>query len=415
MSRRVVVTGMGAITPIGNSIAEFWKNLKAGNSGIEQISHFNPQGFKTTIACEVKGFNPSDYMDKRTVRRHDPFTQYAIAASLEAVHDAQLTDSNHDPHKTAVVLGVGIGGFLTMQISFDELRERGPQRVSPISLPKLIPNIAAAQVAIEHHCLGPVYSIATACASSTDSIGHAARGIRQNLYDIAITGGVEAPIVTLAVAGFNAIQALSTAYNDNPHAASRPFDEKRDGFVMGEGAGVLILEELEHAKGRNATIYGEVIGEAATNDAFHVTAPHSDGAGIISAMRKALQDASITPKDIDYINAHGTSTKINDRVETAAIKKVFGDAAETVAISSTKSVHGHMIGATGAAEAIACIQAMREGFIPPTINYEYPDPECDLDYTPNVGVERPVEYSMSNSLGFGGHNSVLIFKRYSSS
>ena len=412
MLRRVVITGLGGITPIGHTITEFWKNIREGNSGVERIRHFNPEGYKTTIACEVKDFDPANYMDKRLARRHDPFTQYAIAACNEAMGSAKLSDTNYDPERTAVILGVGIGGFLTIQQAFQDLSERGPQRVNPFALPKLIPNIAAAQLAIEHNCLGPVYSIATACASSTDSIAHSMKGIRHGEYDIAITGGVEAPIVTLGVAGFNAIQALSTAYNDNPHAASRPFDSKRDGFVIGEGAVIMILEDLEHAKKRNASIYGEVIGGASTNDAYHVTAPHGEGIGIISAMKKALDDAKIDITDIDYINAHGTSTKINDRVETAAIKKLFGDSANSIAISSTKSVHGHMIGATGAAEAAACLFAIREGFIPPTINYEYPDPECDLNYTPNVGVKRDVKYAMSNSLGFGGHNSVLIIKEY---
>ena len=404
---------MGAITPIGNTVKEFWQSLRAGKSGVERITHFDPSEFKTKIGCEVKDFDPKDYMDPKLARHSDPFTQFGVAACREAIADAGLTDTNYDPERTAAILGVGIGGFLTIQETFADLHNKGPLRISPFAIPKLIPNMVAGRIAMEYSCRGPVYTIASACASSTDAIGHCLEGIRQEHFDVAITGGVEAALIELGVAGFNALHALSTSYNDNPQVASRPFDLNRDGFILGEGAGILVLEDYEHAMNRRAPIYAEVLSGVSTNDAFHITAPHKDGVGVITAMQQALTKANLKASDIDYINAHGTSTKINDAVETASIKKVFGEAAQKVAISSTKSMHGHMIGATGAAEAIACIQAMRESFIPPTINYETPDPDCDLNYTPNVGVERPVEYAMSNSLGFGGHNSVLILKRYS--
>jgi 3-oxoacyl-[acyl-carrier-protein] synthase II len=402
---------MGAITPIGNSIPEMWESVKAGKSGAGPITKFDPSEFATKIAAEVKDFDAKEYMDKKEARKMEIFSQFTVAASLEAMKDAKLSDGDYDPDRTGVILGVGIGGFETIESSYKSLFEKGPSRVPPMTIPKLIANIGPANVALMTNAHGPVYSIATACSSGTDAIGNSMRWIREGLGDVVITGGVEACITQLGVAGFNVIQALTTR-NDDPEHASRPFDKDRDGFLIGEGAGTLILEELEHAKKRGAPIYAEVVGSGITNDAYHRTAPHPEGTGAITAVRMALNDAGIKPEDVDYINAHGTSTPLNDPTETKVIKEVFGDHAYKLKVSSTKSMHGHLIGAAGAVEAIISALAIRDQYFPATINLEEADPECDLDYVPNTGVEGPINVAVSNSLGFGGHNGIAVLKKY---
>lgn len=408
---KVVVTGYGAVSPVGHSMSSTWENIKAGTSGGGPLTRFDTTEFKTKIACEVTDFDPCDYMDKREARRNDRFSQYLIVAAQEAMGHAKLVTGDFDPDRAAVIMGIGIGGFDSTGESMDVIRTRSPLRVHPVTIPKLISNMGAARIAIAYQMYGPAYAVTTACSSSADSITQAAQYIRSGAMDVVVAGGSEAPITPLGVAGFDALQALSSTFNDRPKIASRPFDATRNGFVIGEGAAVLILESEAHARKRGAAILAEVAGVASTNDAFHTTAPHPVGKGIIKAMRMALKDAGITPDRIDYINAHGTSTKMNDRIETAALKEVFGDYAYKVKVSSTKSMHGHMIGATGAMEVLICIKAIEDGFVPPTINYEHPDPECDLDYTPNVGVPHEITYALSSSLGFGGHNGVIIVRR----
>lgn len=412
MAEKVVVTGIGVISPVGSNLETAWENLKAGVSGAGPVTLLDVTEFKTKIACEVKDFNPLDYMDKRDVSRHDRFTQFCLASSREAMQHAKLTVGNFDPDRTAVIFGIGVGGLGSAERSTATLRARGPLRLPPMTIPQMISNIGPAYVAIQHQVYGPVYVVTTACTSGTDAINIAMQHIRSGIVDIAIAGGSESPITGMGIGGFNALQALSTKFNDQPTRASRPFDAERDGFVIAEGSAVMILESETHARNRGIPILAEIAGAASTTDAHHPIAPHGEGRGIIQAMRRALKDASVIPQDIDYINAHGTSTKLNDSVETASIKEVFGEHAYKLKISSTKSMHGHMIGGTGVMEAIACVQATREGFIPPTINYENPDPACDLDYTPNVGVSQEVEYAMSSSLGFGGHNGVIVVHRY---
>ena len=409
---RVVVTGLGAITPVGNNVQDFWHSIRNGVSGCAPITRFDATDYKTKIACEVKDFDPSSVIEKREVRRLDLFSQFATAAAAEAVTDSGIDFDAVDPERTAVILGIGIGGFLTIEESYGLIFAHGPHRMYPLTIPKLISNIGPAHIAIRYNAHGSVYSIATACASGTDAIGQARQYIQDGIGDIVITGGSEACITRTGVAGFNALQTLSVKYNSEPTRASRPFDADRDGFVIGEGAGILILESLSHARARNATIYAEIVGFSSTNDAYHFTSPHPEGRGIIAAMQNSLKDADIAPEEIGYINAHGTSTLINDRVETESIKKIFGKHAYKLKISSTKSMHGHTIGATGGIEAIACIKALYHSFIPPTINYETPDPDCDLDYVPNKGVSTSFQYAMSNSLGFGGHNGVLVIKSW---
>ena len=411
MSRRVVITGMGAISPIGNSVNDVWDSVKAGKSGAGPITRFDPSDFATKIAAEVKDFDPKEYMDKREARKMEIFSQFTVAASLEAMKDAGLNDGDYDPDRTGVILGVGIGGFETIESSERVLFEKGPGRVPPMTIPKLIANIGPANVALMVNAHGPVYSMATACSSATDAIGNSMRWIREGLGDVVVTGGVEACITELGVAGFNVIQALTTR-NDDPEHASRPFDKDRDGFLIGEGAGTLILEELEHAKKRGAPIYAEVVGSGITNDAYHRTAPHPEGTGAIKAVKMALNDAGLKPEDVDYINAHGTSTPLNDPTETKVIKEVFGEHAYKLKVSSTKSMHGHLIGAAGAIEAIISALAIRDQYFPATINLDEADPECDLDYVPNKGVEGKIDVAVSNSLGFGGHNGIVVLKKY---
>jgi len=409
--RRIVVTGIGVISPIGIGKDKFFQSLKEGKCGIDYITRFDTTNFDAKIAGEVRDFDPCEYIDKKECRRMDRFTQYAVAASKLAVSDAGLDINSVDKDMFGVCIGAGMGGLETLEAQHDILREKGPGRVSPFLVPMLIANIASGNVSIALNAKGPSITIVTACASGTNAIGEAFRIIERGDADIMITGGTEAPITPLALAGFCAMKALSTR-NDDPKTASRPFDKDRDGFVMGEGAGMLIIEELEHAKSRGVKIYGEVVGYGATGDAYHITAPAPDAYGAYKAMQKAVKDAGIEPKEIDYINAHGTSTEMNDRLETLAMKKLFGDDVCKVAISSTKSMTGHLLGAAGAVEAIACLMAINDGVIPPTINYMNPDEQCDLDYVPNKARNKEVKYAMSNSLGFGGHNASIILKKY---
>lgn len=411
-SERVVITGLGAVTPIGNSVDEFWSSICSGRSGAGPITKFDPTEYQTKIAAEVKDFKAGEFMDRRDARKMDSFAQYAVAASVQAMQDAGLSDGGVDPERLGCILGVGIGGFETIESSYESLLSKGPSRVPPMTIPKLIANIAPGNVAILTNAQGPCYSITTACASATDALGDAARLLRCGEADVILSGGVEACITKLGVSGFNVIQALSTGYNDTPAVASRPFDKARDGFVMGEGAGVLALERLDHALARGARIYAELCGYGITCDANHLTAPHPEGVGASRAIRMALADGGFAPEEVDYINAHGTSTPMNDPIETKVIKQVFGEHAYNLKVSSTKSMTGHCIGAAGGVEGIACVLAIRDQYFPPTINLEEPDPECDLDYVPNAGVEGTVRVTVSNSLGFGGHNGVVAIARY---
>jgi 3-oxoacyl-[acyl-carrier-protein] synthase II len=411
LEKRVVVTGLGAVTPVGLGKDRLWSSLKDGVSGIAEISKFDAEGFDCTIAAEVKDFVPGDFMDKKEARRMDTFTQYAIAAARMAVEDSRVDLNGLDRSRLGVVLGSGIGGIETLENQFRVILEKGPSRVSPFFIPMMISNMAAGQVAIAFGAKGPNKTVVTACASGTSAIGDALRIIQRGDADMIITGGTEASVTPIAVAGFCSMRALSTR-NHDPKGASRPFDKERDGFVLGEGAGILVLEELEHAIKRGASIYAEVAGYGMTADAHHITAPAPGGIGAAAAMERVLADAGALPEHIDYINAHGTSTEYNDRFETEAIKQVFGEHAYKLAVSSTKSVTGHLLGAAGGVEAIASVLAIHEEFIPPTINYNTPDPDCDLYYTPNRGEKRAVYYAISNSLGFGGHNASICFKRF---
>ncbi|AUI36174.1 beta-ketoacyl-[acyl-carrier-protein] synthase II [[Bacillus] caldolyticus] len=408
--RRVVVTGIGAVTPLGNDAETTWKNIIAGQSGIDIVTRVNPDDFPAKVAAEVKDFDPSLFIDRREARKMDRFTQFAVAAALMAVKDANLDINESNAERVGVWIGSGIGGMETFEQQFEIFQQRGYRRVSPFFVPMMIPDMAAGQVSIILGAKGINSCTVTACATGANSIGDAFKVIQRGDADVMITGGTEAPITKMSFAGFCANTALST--NPDPKTASRPFDKKRDGFVMGEGAGIVVLEELEHALRRGAKIYAEIVGYGATADAYHITAPAPGGEGGVRAMRQALHDAGLKPEEIDYINAHGTSTEYNDKYETAAIKEVFGDHAYKLAVSSTKSMTGHLLGATGAVEAIFSVLAIRDGIIPPTINYETPDPECDLDYVPNEARKQDVRAVLSNSFGFGGHNATLIFKKY---
>ena len=410
MERRVVVTGIGAITPIGNNADEFWKGLKEGKCGIDTITAFDVSDFKVKLAAEVKGYNPEDYFDKRSARRLDKFAQFAMIAAREAMKDSGMTKENTDFDRVGVFIGSGMGGLETIEKENRVCFEKGYDKISPMYIPMVISNMATGNVAIDLGLRGESFSIATACASATHSIGEAYRAIKHGYQDAVFTGGTEASITPTGVAGFTNIKALSQSADKN--RASIPFDKERSGFVMGEGAGVLVLEELEHAKKRGAKIYAEIVGYGASSDAFHITSPAPNGEGGARAMVNAIKDAKIDAKDITYINAHGTSTHLNDSCETAAIKTALGESSKTVMVSSTKGNTGHLLGAAGAVEAIACVKAIEDDFVPPTINYKVPDEECDLDIVPNKGRNVKVEYAMSNSLGFGGHNSSIIFKKY---
>ena len=409
--RRVVVTGLGAITPIGNDAVTFWNAIKNGECGIDKITSFDASEFRTQIAGEVKNFNPEDYIDKKEARKMDKYTQYAVAAASEAMQSSGLDMEKEDPWRVGVITGSGIGGMHTLEAQHQTMLEKGPGRVSPFFIPMMIGNMAAAQIAIKFGLRGINENVVTACASSTNAIGDAFRHIQYGSNDVIITGGAEAAVSPLSFAGFCNMKAMSTN-NDDPKHASRPFDADRDGFVLSEGAAFIVLEELEHAKARGAQIICEMVGYGATDDAYHITSPIPGGEGGAKAMELAIKDAGITPEDVTYINAHGTSTKYNDHFETQAIKSVFGDAAYKVAVSSTKSMTGHMLGAAGGVEAIVCALSIKDGYIPATINYKTPDPDCDLDIVPNEGREQTVNYAMSNSLGFGGHNATILFKKY---
>ncbi len=409
--RRVVVTGLGAITPLGNSVGEYWEGLKNGKNGAGLITKFDTSEFATKFACEVKDFDVEKYIDKKEARRMDLFTHYALASAIQAVEDSGLDLEKEDLERIGVVFGSGIGGMETFEKQHSVFLKSGPRRVSPFFIPMLIADIAPGHISIKYGFKGPNYSVTSACATSTHAIGDAFILIQRGAADVMVSGGSEAPIIPMSIAGFNSSRAIST-WNDRYLEASRPFDKDRNGFVMGEGAGALILEEYEHAKKRGAKIYAEIIGIGMTADAYHITAPAPEGEGAFRSMREAIRDAGISTDDIDYINAHGTSTQLNDLNETKAIKRLFGEHAYEMNVSSTKSMTGHLLGAAGAVEAIATVLALKEGVIPPTINLDNPDPECDLNYTPKEAVEKEIKYALSNTFGFGGHNATVVIKKF---
>ncbi len=412
MKKRVVITGMGALSPVGNNVEETWQSLIDGKGGIGLITRFDASDLPAKIAAEVKDFNPEEHFEPNQIRKLDLYTQFALVAAREAVKDAKiLEDEKIDKDRVGVITGVGIGGILTFEEECIKSYTRGPRRISPFFIPKMIGNIAAAHIAIENGFKGPNFNVMSACASANHALGTALRTIQYGDADIVISGGTEAAVTALAVGGFCAMRALSTR-NDDPETASRPFDTDRDGFVMSEGAAYLVLEDLEHALARGAHIYAEVAGYGATDDAFHITAPTDDGEGSSRAMLAAIHDAGMKPEDVQYINAHGTSTPLNDKGETQSIKAVFGDHAYKLKINSSKSMVGHMLGAAAGIEAIVCVKTIETGIVHPTINLINPDPLCDLDYTPHKAVEAKVDVALSNSLGFGGHNAALIIKRY---
>jgi len=410
MKKRVVITGMGVTSPVGTGVDKFWNNIQNGYNGIGPITQFDTTDYAVHFAGEVTDINLEDYFSKKERRKLDRFVQFALIASDEAIKNANFDFDKLDKEKVGVIIASGIGGLHTLEQEKMVLHNKGPQRVSPFFIPKLISNIAAGHVSIKYGLKGINYSVASACASSNHSIALALRHIRYGDADVVVSGGAEATITPLGVSGFTQLRALSTR-NDDFKTASRPFDKTRDGFVIAEGSGIIVLEEYEHAKKRNAKIYAEIVGAGMTADAFHITAPSEDGDGAIRSMEMALKDGNLKPDDISYINAHGTSTPFNDKIETKAIKAVFGENAKNISISSTKSMTGHMLGATGAVEAIVSIKAIENDVIPPTINLKYPDPECDLNYTPNIKINKPVNAVLSNTFGFGGHNSTLVFKK----
>ncbi|CAN2252862.1 beta-ketoacyl-ACP synthase II [Bacillus vallismortis] len=410
--KRVVVTGLGALSPLGNDVDTSWNNAINGVSGIGPITRVDAEEYPAKVAAELKDFNVEDYMDKKEARKMDRFTQYAVVAAKMAVEDADLNITDEIAPRVGVWVGSGIGGLETLESQFEIFLTKGPRRVSPFFVPMMIPDMATGQISIALGAKGVNSCTVTACATGTNSIGDAFKVIQRGDADVMVTGGTEAPLTRMSFAGFSANKALST--NPDPKTASRPFDKNRDGFVMGEGAGIVVLEELEHALARGAKIYGEIVGYGSTGDAYHITAPAQDGEGGARAMQEAIKDADISPEDIDYINAHGTSTYYNDKYETMAIKTVFGEHAHKLAVSSTKSMTGHLLGAAGGIEAIFSVLAIKESVIPPTINIETPDEECDLDYVPDEARRQDLNYVLSNSLGFGGHNATLIFKKYQS-
>ncbi|MGI8908754.1 MAG: beta-ketoacyl-ACP synthase II [Candidatus Sumerlaeaceae bacterium] len=409
--RRVVVTGLGAITPIGNTVDEYWHGLQHGACGVGPITRFDTTGQTVTIAAEVKGLNPEDHFEKKEIKKLDYFVRFAMVAGREAFRQSGLDLTQHDANEIGVLIGVGMGGVLTIEEQHDVLVKRGPGRVTPFLVPKMIPNMAAGMVSIDLGLKGPNSAVSTACASATHAIGDSFRIIQRGDATAMICGGAESVITPLSIAGFANMGALS-ACNDTPHCASRPFDANRNGFVMGEGSGLLVLEELEHAKQRGANILAEIVGYGLTGDAFHMTSPGPNGEGGARCMRMCLRSAGLQPEQVDYINAHGTSTPLNDKLETQAIKTVFGDHAYKIAVSSNKSMIGHLIGAAGGVEAVATVLTIRDGQIPPTINYSEKDNECDLDYVPNTVRQQQVNVAISNSLGFGGHNATIAFRSY---
>src|SRR5690554_405969 len=410
-TRRVVITGIGALTPIGKSTPEFWNGLVTGKSGARTITEFDTTNFPSTFAAMIPDYDPSDYFDRKEARRLDRVAQYALIASDEAIKDSNIDLDTIDKDRVAVIVGTGIGGMQTFYDQSIAFHERGPRGVSPFFIPMLIPDIVAGQISIRHGFRGPNYYVVSACATGSHNIGAAYDTIRYGQADMALTGGSEAPVTRIGISGFNAMKAMSTR-NDSPETASRPFDISRDGFVLGEGSGIFMLEELEAAKARGAKIYGEITGYGYSADAYHITAPDPDGGGVMLAMTNALKSAGIKPEDVDHINMHGTSTPLGDIAETNSIKKVFGDHAKTMNLNSTKSMIGHTLGAAGAIESIAVVLGIHHGIIPPTINLNDQDPECDLNYTANVAVKRDVRYALNNAFGFGGHNSSLVFKKY---
>lgn len=410
MKKRVVITGMGVISALGNELDKFWNSIKNGECGISTVTSFDVSNMSTKVAAEIRDFDPTLYIDKKEARRMDRFTQFAMAATKMAVDMSGLDVEKVDKYKFGVIVGSGIGGIKTLENQQDVLNEKGPGRVSAFFIPMMISNMATGRIAIQYGAKGFNECVVTACATSTNAVGDAFKVIQRGDADVMITGGTEASITPLSFAGFCSMKAMSTC--EDPKAACRPFDAERDGFVMGEGAGILILEELEHAQKRGANIIAEIVGYASTNDAYHITAPDPGGGGGVMCMKMAIKDANLEPEDIDYINAHGTSTEFNDKFETNAIKTVFGEKAYKLSVSSTKSMTGHLLGAAGSVEAIISALSIRDGFIPPTINYKTPDPECDLDYVPNKGKEADVSCVLSNSLGFGGHNASIIIKKY---
>ncbi|NOQ97721.1 MAG: beta-ketoacyl-ACP synthase II [Calditrichae bacterium] len=409
--RRVVITGMGVVTPIGNSIKEFWQGVLAGKSGADLITKFDASQHTTKFACEVKNFSHENILEPKEAKRIDAFSQYAIVAAHEAINDSGIDFEKEDKERIGVLIGSGIGGFKSFEDSHKRFLEGGPRRVSPFFIPQMIIDIASGHVSIRYGLKGPNYGVVSACATASHSIGDAFKIIQRGDAEVMITGGSEAAITPMAVAGFNSMKAISTR-NDTPQSASRPFDKTRDGFVMGEGSGIVILEELEHAKKRGARIYAEMRGIGFTADAHHITAPAPGGEGAVRAMKLAITDGGLNQEDVQYINAHGTSTPYNDRSESEAIKTLFGEGAYKLHVSSTKSMVGHLLGAAGGVELIACVLAINEGVVPPTINYQEPDPDCDLNYTPNQPQQREVSAALSNTFGFGGHNAVLAVSSF---
>jgi 3-oxoacyl-[acyl-carrier-protein] synthase II len=411
LGRRVVVTGIGLVIPTGIGVETAWKNICEGKSGIGPLTRFDPNGFETKIAGEVRDFNPELYIDKKEIKKMDLFIHYAIAATKEALDDARLAITPENSEQIGVIVGTGLGGLPSIEKYHKVLLEKGPGRITPFFIPMLIANLASGQIAILFGPKGPNTCVVTACATGAHCIGDAFRAIVYGDAEAMIAGGTEANITPLTIGGFNAMKALSTR-NDEPQKASRPFEKNRDGFVIAEGAGILILEELQFALNRKARIHAELVGYGYTGDAYHITAPSPDGDGAVRCMKMAIKDAGLKPEDVDYINAHGTSTPLNDLTETLAIKKVFGDHAKRVPVSGTKSMTGHLLGAAGSTEAIFTILSIRDGIMPPTINYEEPDPQCDLDYVPNVARRKPLRIAMSNAFGFGGTNAALVFKKF---
>jgi 3-oxoacyl-[acyl-carrier-protein] synthase II len=402
---------MGALTPVGLSVQDFWAGITAGTSGAGPIAYFDASAYDTRFACQLKGFKAADFLDRKSVQRMDPFAQFAVITADMAMTDSGLQVKDLDPDRIGVVYGSGIGGMSTYDTQYRAYMDGGPRRISPFFIPMLIPDIACGHISIKHGLKGPNYATVSACATASHAIGDAFRIIQYGDADAMICGGSEAPITPMGLGGFNSMKALSTR-NDAPERASRPFDAQRDGFVMGEGAGTLLLEELEHARTRGARIHAEIVGIGFTGDAHHITAPPEGGDGAVRSMRRALRDAGITPEAVDYVNVHGTSTPLGDISETLALKTTFGEHARKLHISSTKSMTGHLLGAAGAVEAIASILACMHDLIPPTINYEHPDPACDLQYTPNTARQQKVQYAMSNTFGFGGHNATILMRKY---
>jgi beta-ketoacyl-acyl-carrier-protein synthase II len=410
--KRIVITGMGVISPLGNDVGSTWKGAVEGRSGIGPITTFDTSNFRVKIAGEVKGFVAEEYVPPKEVRRMDRFIHFALATSKQALADAQFEITPENSHRVGVIWGSGIGGIETLSEAVLTIRDRGPDRVSPFTIPALLIDLAPGQISINLGIRGTNWALVSACSSSANAIGEAAEIIKRGDLDVALAGGSEAAVGAVGIACFAAMRALTDKFNDEPEKASRPFDAKRDGFVMGEGGAALVLESLEHARKRGARILAEIVGYGQTSDASHITAPAEEGEGLARAINMALESAGMKPEDIDYINAHGTSTQLNEKFETVAIKNALGEYAYKVPISSTKSMTGHMLGAAGAIEMMFCICAMHEGIIPPTINQEFPDPDCDLDYVPNVARKAEVKRAMSNSMGFGGHNAVLIVQRF---